>query len=146
MSRVETSVRSAPAFETAWPRLLWFLSVENRYLAPVLVTGVLLAGQLSFGILESYSKTATAIVSAILTSLVLGRLVGGEQLDDERSTLLAYLCRELYPMDVAVQRQRCLVRPRVRFAVHCGLLLRGAMNQSYREMPVHTRAVHRAAL
>ncbi len=77
MSGVETQVRSAPVLEATRPRLPWFLSVENRYLAPILVTGVLLAGQFSFGILESYPKTAAAIVSAILTSSILGRLVVG---------------------------------------------------------------------
>ncbi len=59
---------------------------------------------------------------------------------------IAYVRRELYPMDVAVQRERRLLRWKGRFAVHGGLLVRGAMNQSYRETTVHTRAVHRAAL
>jgi enediyne biosynthesis protein E5 len=45
----------------------------NRYLAPVLVTFVLLVGHLSFGILESYTRTALAIVTAIAAELVLGR-------------------------------------------------------------------------
>jgi hypothetical protein len=49
----------------------------NRYLAPVLVTLVLLVGQLSFGILESYTRTAIAIAAAIATELMLGRLIFG---------------------------------------------------------------------
>ena len=47
----------------------------NRYLAPVLVTAVLLIGHFSFGILESYTRTALAIVAAIGTEIVLGRLM-----------------------------------------------------------------------
>jgi Na+-translocating ferredoxin:NAD+ oxidoreductase RnfD subunit len=50
-------------------------AVDNRFLAPVLVSCVLLIGHLSFGILESYTRTATAILTAIATELVLGRLV-----------------------------------------------------------------------
>ena len=49
-------------------------AVDNRFLAPVLVSCVLLIGHLSFGILESYTRTATAILTAIATELVLGQL------------------------------------------------------------------------
>lgn len=56
---------------SSWKR--WF-SLENRYLAPVFITSILLAGHLSFGILESYRKTLLAIVVSIATELVLGRV------------------------------------------------------------------------
>lgn len=49
-------------------------SLDNRYIAPAFITCILLAGNLSFGILESYSKTLLAIVASIVTELVLGRL------------------------------------------------------------------------
>ena len=51
-----------------------FFSPENRYLAPTLITCILLVGHLSFGILESYKKTGLAIVASLLTELILGRL------------------------------------------------------------------------
>ena len=51
--------------------------MNNRYLAPVLVTAVLLVGHLSFGILESYWRTALAIVTALAAELVLGRAFHG---------------------------------------------------------------------
>src|SRR5579872_6484433 len=51
-----------------------FFSPENRYLAPVFITCILLAGHLSFGILESYKKTLLAIVVSIATELLLGQL------------------------------------------------------------------------
>lgn len=55
----------------------WLVAVDNRYLAPVLVTCVLLIGHLSFGILESYTRTALAIVVAIAAEIALGRLAYG---------------------------------------------------------------------
>jgi Na+-translocating ferredoxin:NAD+ oxidoreductase RnfD subunit len=54
------------------------LSLDNRFLAPVLVTLILLVGQLGFGILESYSRTALAIGCAMLTEIVLSRLLLGK--------------------------------------------------------------------
>lgn len=55
-----------------------FFSIENRYLAPLLITTILLVGQISYGILESWSRTFLAIGAAIATELVLGRLVTGK--------------------------------------------------------------------
>ena len=54
-----------------------FFSIENRYLAPLLITTILLVGQISFGLLESFSRTALAIAVSILFEIVLGRLVWG---------------------------------------------------------------------
>lgn len=53
------------------------LQIDKRYLAPILVTVVLIAGQVAFGFLESWSRTAIAIGTAIAIELVLGRLFGG---------------------------------------------------------------------
>ena len=47
---------------------------DKRYLAPILVTVVLVVGQVSFGFLESWSRTFLAIVTAIVFELALGRL------------------------------------------------------------------------
>jgi Na+-translocating ferredoxin:NAD+ oxidoreductase RnfD subunit len=54
------------------------ISIDKRYLAPLLITCILAAGQVSFGFLESYSRTALAIVVALVTELVLGRLFWGQ--------------------------------------------------------------------
>jgi Na+-transporting NADH:ubiquinone oxidoreductase subunit NqrB len=51
---------------------------DNRYLAPILVTLVLIIGQISFGFLESWSRTALAISTAILVEIGLGRLFFGK--------------------------------------------------------------------
>ncbi|HMV84306.1 MAG TPA: hypothetical protein PLD20_25605 [Blastocatellia bacterium] len=55
-----------------------FFSLENRYLPPMLITLILLVGQLSYGILESWSRTFLAIGAAMAVELALGRLVTGK--------------------------------------------------------------------
>src|SRR5438105_3072086 len=73
MSQLATPVASAPPPMVA-PKKGSFFSPENRYLAPLLISCILLAGQLSFGILESYKKTLLAIVTAIIAESVLGQM------------------------------------------------------------------------
>ena len=55
--------------------------LDNRYIAPLFITFILLVGHLFYGILESYERTALAIVSAIVTELVLGRIFYGKWLN-----------------------------------------------------------------
>src|SRR5678816_4849011 len=57
------------------------LRFDNRYIAPLFITFILLVGHLSYGILESYKKTALAIVAAIVTELILGRIFFGKWLN-----------------------------------------------------------------
>jgi Na+-translocating ferredoxin:NAD+ oxidoreductase RnfD subunit len=52
--------------------------IDKRYLAPVLVTVVLIVGQATFGFLESWGRTMLAIVTSIVMEVVLGRLVTGK--------------------------------------------------------------------
>jgi Na+-translocating ferredoxin:NAD+ oxidoreductase RnfD subunit len=54
---------------------------ENRYIAPLFITCILLVGHLSYGILESYQKTALAIAAAIVAELILGRILFGKWLN-----------------------------------------------------------------
>ena len=54
---------------------------DNRYVAPLFITCILLVGHLSYGILESYKKTALAIVVAIIAELILGRIFFGKWLN-----------------------------------------------------------------
>ena len=51
--------------------------IDNRYLPPLLITSILLTAHLSFGILEGWEKTATAIVTAIVTEIVLSKITYG---------------------------------------------------------------------
>src|ERR1700685_1229501 len=55
-----------------------FFSVQNQYLPPLLITSILLVGQISFGLLESFSRTLLAIGTAVLFELVLARLMFGK--------------------------------------------------------------------
>jgi enediyne biosynthesis protein E5 len=54
------------------------MKLDKRYLAPVLVTMVLIVGQLTFGFLESWSRTFMAIATSIAIEMLLGRVVVGK--------------------------------------------------------------------
>jgi enediyne biosynthesis protein E5 len=70
MSQMTTPVVSPPVVVPRKP----FFSLDNRYVAPAFITCILLAGHLSFGILESYPRTLLAIVTSVLLELALGRI------------------------------------------------------------------------
>lgn len=67
-----SATASSPSIWTRWLRF------DKRYLAPMFITCILAVGQLSFGILESYSRTVLAILTAIGTELVLAALFRGQ--------------------------------------------------------------------
>lgn len=54
---------------------------DSRYLAPLFISFILLMGHLLYGILESWERTALAIVCALVTELVLGRIFLGKWLN-----------------------------------------------------------------
>jgi hypothetical protein len=54
-----------------------WLRLDNRFLPPLLITLILISAHLSFGILESYQRTALAILTAIGAELIMGRLTYG---------------------------------------------------------------------
>ncbi len=56
------------------PRALWKTLLDSRFTPPVFITLILLVGNLSFGILESYQKTLLAIATSITGELILGRI------------------------------------------------------------------------
>jgi Na+-translocating ferredoxin:NAD+ oxidoreductase RnfD subunit len=77
----ERSVLTTGADSTATPSpsvLARWGSFDNRYLAPMLITCILAAAHVSFGFLESYARTALAILTAISIELVVGRLFWGQ--------------------------------------------------------------------
>ena len=53
-------------------------AIDPRFLPPLLITCILLTAHLSFGILESYQRTALAIVTSIVAELVMGRMTYGQ--------------------------------------------------------------------
>lgn len=53
---------------------LKMFGIDSRFIAPILITLILLGGQLSFGILESFVQTAVAILTAIVFEVVLSKI------------------------------------------------------------------------
>ena len=51
---------------------------DKRYIAPIFITLILIAAELSYGILEGYPKLAAAIFASMGTELILGKLVTGK--------------------------------------------------------------------
>jgi len=50
----------------------------SRYYPPLFITAILISAHLSFGILEGYSRTAAAILVAIVAELIMARLTYGK--------------------------------------------------------------------
>jgi Na+-translocating ferredoxin:NAD+ oxidoreductase RnfD subunit len=75
-SPVESAI--TPPLEVTSRRKFRF---DNRYVAPLFITCILLIGHLSYGILESYQKTVLAIGVAIVAELILGRIFFGKWLN-----------------------------------------------------------------
>ena len=73
---VTTAAVAAPSAGAKAPPKLF--GVDSRFVAPIFITFILLVGQLTYGILESYAMTALAIVTAVALELVLGRLLVGK--------------------------------------------------------------------
>jgi hypothetical protein len=55
-----------------------FFSLENKWIAPIFITTILVVGNLSFGMLESYRKTGIAIVASLVTELILSKIYMGK--------------------------------------------------------------------
>src|SRR6201996_4249104 len=52
-----------------------FFSAQNAYLAPILITLILVVGNVSFGLLESFSRTALAIATSMAVEIALTLLL-----------------------------------------------------------------------
>ncbi len=63
---------AAPKAAGRKPRL------DERFIAPITITCILIVGQLTFGVLESYTRTGLAILTSIVMELILGRLFTGK--------------------------------------------------------------------
>ena len=68
------SANATPVMQGARPTRRF----DQRYLAPLLITCVLVVGQITFGFLESWSRTFLAIATAIVTELVVVRALYGK--------------------------------------------------------------------
>lgn len=79
MSQPTISIPALPPAQI--PQWKKWLSLDNRYVPPIFITLILLAGQVSFGILESYERTLLAIATSIAVELILGRIFLGKWLN-----------------------------------------------------------------
>src|ERR1700733_4777099 len=81
-TQVNTTVAKDPSeTPTTEGHIGWrsrFFSPNNRYLPPLFITCILLAGQLEFGILESWGRTLLAIATSMAMEIVLARLMIGK--------------------------------------------------------------------
>jgi enediyne biosynthesis protein E5 len=80
MNTVFEQARTSPATggESPTTSLQQFFSLNNRFLAPILITCILLFGQIVFGMLESWSRTLLAIFTSIAMEIVLSRAITGK--------------------------------------------------------------------
>jgi hypothetical protein len=76
MSATTVTAQPAAAGEAGKQQPKLF-GIDSRFVAPIFITFILLVGQLTYGILESYALTVLAIVTAIVVELILGRLFAG---------------------------------------------------------------------
>ena len=75
MSGQVMPVTNGTAAPFNWGKLF---SLDNKYIAPIFITLILVVGNLSFGMLESYRKTGVAIVAALVTELILSKIYMGK--------------------------------------------------------------------
>ena len=78
MSQAVLANSAEPFRKRQWKQ---WLSLDNRYVPPVFITLILLAGQVSYGILESYERTLLAIATSVAAELILGRIFTGKWLN-----------------------------------------------------------------
>lgn len=78
MSSSETPVSQTDSTPETSKSVSFIKRLDFRYAPPVLITLILLAGHLSFGILESYRTVILAVATSMLTELGLARLVLGK--------------------------------------------------------------------
>ena len=72
---ISNTLPPATVKSTHWRKVF---SLENRFVPPIFITLILLIGNLSFGILESYKKTLLAIATSIIAELILGKMFVGK--------------------------------------------------------------------
>jgi hypothetical protein len=75
MSTQAATINFRPSQSNSPSPLAKFFSPNNRYLPPIFITLILLAGNLTFGLLESFSRTALAIATSMLFEIALSLLV-----------------------------------------------------------------------
>jgi enediyne biosynthesis protein E5 len=75
MSGQAMPMASGASAPSNWGR---FFSLDNKWIAPMFITTILVVGNLSFGMLESYKKTGIAIVASLIAELILSKIYFGK--------------------------------------------------------------------
>jgi Na+-translocating ferredoxin:NAD+ oxidoreductase RnfD subunit len=84
MSADSAQPAASPPVQGAYPTLANTrrrFRIDDRFIAPIFITCILVVGQISFGILDGNAgilKTGLAIVASIATEVVLGKLFSGK--------------------------------------------------------------------
>jgi Na+-translocating ferredoxin:NAD+ oxidoreductase RnfD subunit len=52
--------------------------IDQRYIAPLFISCILFGAQISFGVLESFSRTALAIVTSVVMEIILSKMTTGK--------------------------------------------------------------------
>ncbi len=76
MNETKGKISTETASNESMPAKMF--GIDSRFIAPILITLILLGGQVSFGILESFLQTAIAIVTSIIFEIVLSKLTNGK--------------------------------------------------------------------
>src|SRR5262249_19874440 len=74
-SSMTSGSATLPSTATVPPRVA--VSLGTRLVPPIFITCILIGAHLSFGVLESYTRTGLAIVTAIAAELVMARVTYG---------------------------------------------------------------------
>ncbi len=69
------------SFSTSLPEPFSQITIPKNYIGPILISGILFAAHISFGILDTWTKLFSAIGAAFITELLLHRFVTGKWRD-----------------------------------------------------------------
>jgi Na+-translocating ferredoxin:NAD+ oxidoreductase RnfD subunit len=72
------AVPSSPVVEPGHAKQAKLFGVDSRFIAPIFISIILLVGQLTYGILESYTTLLLAIGTAIGVEVVFSRIFAGK--------------------------------------------------------------------
>ncbi len=72
------TVPSSPITKSGEAKPTKLLGIDSRFVAPIFITIILLVGQLTYGILESYPTLLLAIGTAIVIEVVFSRIFAGK--------------------------------------------------------------------
>lgn len=73
-----STASATPSVSTAPDEKRKKFTLDQRFIAPIFITLILLGANFSFGMLESFPQTLLAVLASLLTEIVLGKLFTGK--------------------------------------------------------------------